>query len=180
MSVSAVNAETTKSAAGAGFGIQLLAFAEALLLALWIGGMVFFSFALAPSAFSALPSRHLAGMIVNSTLGKLEIIGLAIGSLLLLVQAASWRARSSEGRARIIRLSLIAVMTACAALSRFWVSAAMHDIRSRLGVIDELPVTDPLRVEFNDLHQYSVTLMGAAMAAGIIVLFLSVRSWLRR
>ncbi len=165
---------------GAGFGVQLLAFAETLLIALWLGGMVFFSFAVAPSAFSALPSRHLAGMIVNSTLGKIEIIGLAIGSLLLLIQAASWRARSGEGRSRIIRLSLIGVMIACSALSRFWVSAALREIRNRIGNIDELSLTDPLRVEFNDLHQYSVALMGAAMAAGVAVLFLSVRSWLRR
>lgn len=180
MAVSTVKSETLKSAPAAGFGVQMLAFAETLLLALWLGGMVFFSFAVAPSAFSALPSRHLAGMIVNSTLGKIEIIGLTVGPLLLLVQAALWRARSSEGRVKIIRLSLIAVMIACAALSRFWVSAALREIRNRIGNIDELPLTDPLRVEFNDLHGYSVALMGAAMAAGIVALFLSVRSWLRR
>lgn len=180
MAVSTVKPEMAKPAAGAGFGVQALAFAETLLLALWLGGMVFFSFAVAPSAFSALPSRHLAGMIVNSTLGKIEIIGLAIGSMLLLVQAAAWRARSNEGRSRIIRLSLIAVMIACAALSRFWISTALREIRGRIGNIDELPLTDPLRVQFNDLHQYSVALMGAAMAAGIVVLFLSVKSWLRR
>jgi hypothetical protein len=169
-----------KSAPTAGFGVLTLAFAETLLLALWLGGMVFFSFAVAPSAFSALPTRQMAGMLVNSALGKIEIIGITIGSLLFLIQAATWRARSSEGRSRIIRFSLIAMMTACAALSRFWVSKALHEIRARIGDIDELPLTDPLRVEFNDLHQYSVALMGAAMAAGVAVLFLSVRSWLRR
>jgi hypothetical protein len=180
MTVSTVKPETPKSALVAGFGVQLLAFAEMLLLAVWLGGMVFFSFAVAPSAFSALPSRHLAGMLVNSTLSKIEIIGLTIGPLLLLVQAALWRARSNEGRGRIIRLSLITLMIACAALSRFWISNALHEIRNRIANIDDVPVTDPMRVQFNDLHQYSVALMGAAMAAGVVVLFLSVRSWLKR
>jgi hypothetical protein len=179
MSVSAANTQTAKPASAAGFAVQTLAFAETLLLALWLGGMAFFSFAVAPSAFAALPSRHLAGMLVNSTLGKIEIIGLAVGPLLLLIQAARWRA--FESRTKIIRLCLVAVMIASAGLSRFWVSDAMHSIRSRLSdEIDLLPVTDPLRVEFNDLHQYSVALMGAAMLAGAALLFFTVRSWLRR
>jgi hypothetical protein len=180
MSVSTTRPEVTKEAVGAGIGAgaQLLAFAETLALALWLGGMAFFSFALAPSAFGVLPTRNLAGMIVNSTIAKVEIIGLVAGPLLLLILFATWRARPS---ARIIRASLLVVMVACAALSRFWVSATMNSIRSRMGsIIDELPATDPLRVQFNDLHGYSVSLMGAAMLAGVALLFFTVRSWLKR
>lgn len=183
MAVSTARPETlrTTTEVSAGIGIQILAFFEALLIAVWLGSMMFFSFAVAPSAFSVLPSRHLAGQIVTSTIGKVEVLGLVLGSLLLVIQIASWRVRASEGRGRMLRALLIIVMMAMAALSRFWISPAMTSLRESMGGrIDDVPATDPLRVEFNDLHQYSVWLMGTAMIAGIGLLFMTVRSWMRR
>jgi hypothetical protein len=72
-------------------------------------------------------------------------------------------------------------MTAAAALSRFWISPRMVSLRQAMGGhIDDVPATDPSRIHFNDLHQYSVGLMSAAMLAGLVVLFLTVRSWIKR
>jgi len=48
------------------------------------------------------------------------------------------------------------------------------------GHIDDVPGTDPMRIQFNYLHQYSVGLMSAAMVSGFVVLFLTVRAWLKR
>jgi len=183
MAVSTARPETLRATteASTGVGIQLLAFFEALLVAVWLGSMMFFSFAVAPSAFSVLPSRHLAGQIVTSTIGKVEVLGLVLGSLLIVIQIAAWRARSSEGGGRVIRSLLIIVMMAMAALSRFWISPAMTSLREAMGGrIDDVSATDPLRLEFNDLHKYSVWLMGTAMIAGIGLLFMTVRSWIRR
>lgn len=183
MAVSRAGSETirTTAAASAGAGVQALAFFEVLLVSVWLGSMMFFSFAVAPSAFSVLPSRHLAGQMVTSTIGKVELLGLILGSALLIIQLAAWRARESEGRGRLIRLALIILMMLMAALSRFWVSPAMTSLRESMGGrIDDVAVTDPLRVEFNDLHQYSVWLMGTAMIAGLGLLFMTVRSWMRK
>lgn len=183
MAVSAARSEAlrTKAEAGVGTGIETLAFFEVLLIGIWLGSMMFFSFAVAPSAFGVLPSRHLAGQIVSSTLMKVEVLGLILGSVLLIIQMVGWRARAEEGRGRLVRAVLIAVMIAMAALSRFWVSPALNALRGAMGGrIDDVPATDPLRVEFNDLHQYSVWLMATAMLAGITLLFLTVRSWMRR
>ena len=47
------------------------------------------------------------------------------------------------------------------------------------GHIDDVAATDPLRIQFNDLHQYSVGLMSAAILSGLVALFLTVRSWLK-
>ena len=164
-----------------GVGRQALAFMEVLLLALWIGAMAFFSFAVAPGAFQVLPSRHLAGLIVANTLTKVEMIGLIIGPLLLLLQAATWNARRESKISKALRLILLAVMTASAAVSRLWVSASINELRNAMGgVIDNVPATDPLRVQFNDLHQYSVALMSVALFSGLAVLFLTVRAWLKR
>ena len=59
---------TTAEVTSPGAGMQLFGFIETLLLSLWLGAMVFFSFAVAPSAFAVLQSRHLAGLIVAGTL----------------------------------------------------------------------------------------------------------------
>lgn len=155
----------------------LLPFVEVLLLSVWLGSMIFFSFAVAPSAFAVLPTHELAGVMVTSVIGKVEALGLVIGPLLILVYAASWGIRQSSKTIKIVQLLLVVVMIAAAALSRFWTSTRMVSLRGAMGGhIDDLPVTDPLRAQFNDLHHYSVALMGAAMVAGLAVLLLTVRS----
>lgn len=162
--------------ASSGVPGQLLAFVEILLLSFWLGSMVFFSFAVAPSAFAVLPTRELAGAVVTSTISKVEMMGLVIGPLLILIQLVC-----SRGAAKLLQIILLLVMTAAAGLSRFWISPQMVSLRQTMnGQIDEVPATDPLRVHFNDLHQYSVALMSAAMIAGLVVLFLTVRSWSKR
>jgi uncharacterized protein DUF4149 len=162
-------------------GKQIAAFIEVLLLGLWLGSMMFFSFAVAPSAFAVLPTREMAGVLVTSTIAKVEVLGLVIGPLLILVKAASWNATHLSKRTRISQLLLIVVMFAAAALSRFWISPTLVSLRAAMGGhIDDVAATDPLRIHFNDLHQYSVGLMSAAMISGLLVLFLTVRSWLKR
>jgi hypothetical protein len=181
---SSINTSSAVEAAlGARLGVaqQIAAFAEVLLLGVWIGSMIFFSFAVAPSAFAVLPTRELAGVMVTSTIGKLELLGLVIGPLLILIQAASWRARHTSTLCKSLRVILVLVMIAAAALSRFWISPQMVSLRAGMGGhIDDVPLGDPLRMQFNDLHQYSVALMGTAMIAGLVVLYLTVRSWLKR
>lgn len=183
MASSSTTSPAVEVAPGAGFGIanQITAFIEVLVLGLWLGSMIFFSFAVAPSAFAVLPTREMAGVMVTSTIGKLELLGLVIGPLLILIQAASWRARHTSTLNKSVRIILILVMIAAAALSRFWISPQMVSLRATMGGhIDDVPIGDPLRMQFNDLHQYSVALMSTAMIAGLVVLFLTVRSWLKR
>jgi len=157
---------------------HLAAFLEILLLGLWLGSMMFFSFAVAPSAFAVLPTRESAGVIVTSTIGKVELLGLVIGPLLILLNGL--KRNDNSGQAKILRIALLVLMVMCAAISRFWISPSMVSLRAAMGGhIDDVASTDPMRVHFNDLHQYSVALMGTAIVAGLVSLFLAVRSWLR-
>jgi hypothetical protein len=178
MSVGIADDKTVRQATGAifGLGLQFLGFAELLLLGVWLGSMMFFSFAVAPSAFAVLPSRHLAGLLVANTLVKVEVIGLAIGLALLLIQIIKTRTQAANGKLNFL---FLAVMLAATAALYFWVSPAMNSLRVAMGnEIDNVPVTDPLRIQFNDLHQYSVSLMGTAILAGLALLFFTVRGWL--
>lgn len=168
-------------ATSVGRGLITVAFAEVLLLSFWVSAMMFFSFAVAPSAFSVLDSRQRAGTLVTSVLTKVEILGLFTGPLLMVLVALTWRIRNKTRTGNIIRLVLLGLMTAAAAVSRFVLTPVLNSIRDSMGgLIDEVPVTDPLRVQFNDLHHYSVLAMSAAIFAGLVALYMTVHSWLKR
>jgi len=139
---------------------------------------MFFSFAVAPSAFAVLPTREMAGVIVTGTIGKVEVIGLINGPLLILINTLK-KSRSSS--TKVLSIGLIGLMVICAALSRFWISPSMVSLRAAMGGhIDDVSPADPMRLQFNALHQYSVALMGIAIVVGLVSLFLTVQSWLRR
>jgi hypothetical protein len=72
-------------------------------------------------------------------------------------------------------------MVAAAALSHFWITPEMVSLRNAMGpALESVPATDPLKIQFNHLHGYSVGSLMVAMVGGLITLFLTVRSWLKR
>lgn len=138
------------------------------LLALWLGAMMFFSFFVAPAAFAVLPSTYLAGQVVSRTLGGLELFGLPVGLILLALLLA---ARSSRTKGFWFELIGIVLMIAATAISRFVVSARLHQIRLEFGEkLNSLAVTDPTRVTFDSLHQVSVGLAGFNLLAALVLI----------
>lgn len=145
-----------------------------LLIALWLGAALFFSLAVAQSAFAVLPSRELAGAMVNRTLAILNYSGLAVGLLLL---ATSFIPRLAISGAKLWaeRILLIFLAATCA-FGQFVIGAKLRDLRRQIGrPIDELASDDSMRVAFNSLHGYSVIILLAAMCAALIAFFLLVR-----
>jgi hypothetical protein len=146
-----------------------------VLLGFWLGAMSLFSFIAAPAAFAVLPEPRLAGDVVNRVLGGTEIIGVALGAILLLALLFSGERRS---RAFLFELSILAMMTFSMIVSRFAVSKSLHELRLKYGdQLSTLPRSDPARVGFDQLHQYSVWLMGLTMiAAMVLIVMLIARS----
>jgi hypothetical protein len=145
-----------------------------LLLGLWLGAACFFSFAVAPSAFSVLPTRELAGSVVNRTLAAVNYSGLVIGLALL---ASSYVGRQSTNRIRfLLEQTALILMTAACAFGQFVIGARLQNLRTQIGrPIDEVAINDPLRLTFNDLHGYSVTILMTAMIAALFAFFLLAR-----
>ena len=56
-----------------------------LALVVWIGGIIFFSFVLAPTVFTVLPTTKLAGDVVSVSLGKLHWMGWFSGLIFAIV-----------------------------------------------------------------------------------------------
>lgn len=145
-----------------------------LLLGLWLGAACFFSFAVAPSAFAVLPTRELAGSVVNRTLAIVNYGGIIIGLILL---ASSYFSRQRVGRVKLrLEQGLLLLLTAACAFGQFVIAARLNDLRGQIGrPVEELAVDDSMRVAFNDLHGYSVTILLTAMMAALIAFFVIVR-----
>ena len=142
-----------------------------LLLGLWLGGSVFF-IAVAQVAFSVVPERELAGAIVGRSLTVLNFSGMALAVLILLMSFVTARG-TNLALAWIDRLLIFIVAIACA-VGQFVIGYMISSVRSQMGgkKIDEFAVDDPLRIQFNQAHEYSVWVLGAAMIAGLIAFFI--------
>lgn len=133
-----------------------------LSLVVWVGGIVFFSFVVAPTAFSVLPAQEIAGAVVGRSLGTLHRIGLTCGVIFL---AATFLGRFRHAGALRV---LVGFMLLCAAFSQFRITPQMESIRAAVGgPIHALPLQDAGRATFDRLHQTSVILEGVALLAGI-------------
>lgn len=142
-----------------------------LLIGLWIGAACFFSFAVAPSAFIVLESRELAGSLVSRTLMIVNISGLVIGLILLLT--SFFKQAGIKPFALWIERILLIIMTAACAVGQFGVGLWMSYIRVQIGKpIEEVALEDPLRMQFDKLHQYSVWILVTAIIAALIVFFI--------
>jgi lipoprotein signal peptidase len=74
-------------------------------------------------------------------------------------------------------LIALALMTVSMVVSHFVVSKRMHEMRVSLGEIAQLAATDPNRIAFDRLHQYSVWLMGFDILGAIaLIIYLARRN----
>ncbi|HEY0547679.1 MAG TPA: DUF4149 domain-containing protein [Pyrinomonadaceae bacterium] len=145
-----------------------------LLIALWLGAAVFFSFAVAPTLFSVLPSRELAGTVVTRSLAIINTGGLIL-SLLLFASAFLFK-NSLSKRAFYAELASLALIALTTFVGQWIISARLLALRAAMGrPIDQMAQTDPLRVAFNSLHGYSVFALGIGMLAAVVALLLIAR-----
>jgi hypothetical protein len=145
---------------------------EFLCLSLWVGGIVFLSFVVAPGAFSLLPGRDVAGTMVGYALSRLHVLGLVCGFVFLVVRLA--RSRSAAAFAGPVVFAM-AAMIALTAVSQFVVSPRMARLRTEMGSIEKTPPQDPLHVQFDRLHRRSVALETCVLLAGLVSLYFLTR-----
>src|SRR5437879_10397107 len=105
--------------------MSFLRYLMLLSLIAWIGGLIFFAFVLAPTAFQVLPSTHLAGNVVGRALGKLHWIAIISGILFL--ATSMLYSRLIDGAAHIfaMRHLLICLMLALTLISHVWIIPRM-------------------------------------------------------
>lgn len=145
-----------------------------LSLVVWIGGIVFFAFVVAPALFSILPSRELAGAVVQRSLNLLHWIGIA--AALVFLVASTLDALNTPGvQYGISRNILMTIALALTLASQFGVTRAMQRLHREMGAIDLVAPGDSRRVEFNRLHTVSTALEGGVLLLGLATLVLVAR-----
>lgn len=148
-----------------------------LSLVAWIGGLIFFAFVLAPTAFSVLPTSHLAGNVVGRALGKLHWIAI-ISGIVFLASSLTY-SRFTEGTPHVFagRHVLLCLMLALTLVSQFGIIPRMDVLRSSLGDVRSVPIDNPERVQFDALHVWSTRVEGAVLLLGLVVVYLTARSF---
>jgi uncharacterized membrane protein len=146
-----------------------------LSLIVWIGGIIFLSFVEAPTAFSVLPSRHMAGTVVGHSLGILHWMGLFsgvvfLGSSMLLSSLATGSAQPMAPRHVLLCAMLVLTL-----ISQFGISPRMATLRAQFGDIDTVPADNPARMQFDSLHHWSVRLEVVVLLMGLAAVFLIAR-----
>jgi uncharacterized membrane protein len=160
--------------------MSFLRFLMLLSLVVWIGGLIFFAFVLAPTAFSipsVLPNTHLAGNVVGRTLSKLHWLGIFSG-IVYLISSLLYR-RFTEGTAHVLALRhlLLCLMLALTLISQFGIIPRMDVLRASLGDVNTAPIDNPQRVQFDALHRWSTSVEGAVLLVGLGVVYLTASSF---
>jgi hypothetical protein len=151
-----------------------LRFIEILALGTWVGGIIFLSFVVAPGAFGVLGSRDQAGTMVGFALGRLHWIGIVAGLIYVLALVVERRSIAAIARPAAI---LVVLMIALTFYSQKFVTSRLAGLRREMVSVDATPRDNPLRVEFDSLHQWSVRIEGTVLFLGLVGLFLTVRDF---
>ena len=155
--------------------MPILRFLTMLSLVVWLGGIMFFAFVLAPTVFSVLPTHNLAGMVVSRALTVLHWIGIGSGIAYLAFSMIGSVWESGWAQPLALRHVLVCIMLALVLVSQFGIGAKMQRLRAEMGVIDNVAQDDARRVAFNHLHRWSTRTEGTILILGIVVLFLTTR-----
>ena len=128
----------------------------------WIGVMTFFSFVVAPAAFTALAAPQ-AGDLVGVIFPRYYGIGVGLG---VAAFAAALFLRVRSQRPTTWTVALLALVLAIAASA--WAGAVVHPRARRLRTALQNPAAAAeVREEFDHAHRTAVVLNGVAMVAAL-------------
>jgi uncharacterized membrane protein len=149
----------------------VLRFIYLLSIALWIGGMAFFSFLAAPSIFKMLP-REEAGKVVSDIFPKYYWQGLICGAIALVASVALGM-RERWNILLIVRTIMIGVMVIGILYSVVILQPKIQAVKAQITSFESLAPTDPLRLEFGRLHGRSFSVNAAVLLLGVMVVFIT-------
>ena len=145
----------------------------ALTLVVWLGGLIFFAFAVAPAAFAVLPTRHLAGNVVARSIAILHWMGIVSG--LVFLASSLLYSHLTRGTPHVFaaRNVVIVLMLALTLISQFGIIPQMDTLRASMGEIDSVPPDNPARMQFDALHVWSTRVESGVLLLGLVVVYLT-------
>ena len=160
--------------------MSFLRFLMLISLVVWIGGLVFFAFVLAPTAFQVLPNTHLAGNVVGRALGKLHWLAIFSGIVFLISSLLYSRVTQGSAHVFAARHVLIILMLALTLFSQYWIISRMDTLRAKVSDFAAVPLNDPARMQFDTLHAWSTRVEGAVLVLGLVAVYLTASAFGKR
>jgi hypothetical protein len=155
-----------------------------LMLALWLGAVVFFAAVVAPVAFTQLPPLfathaagvHAAGLLVGASLVRLHWIGIGCGVIAL----ATLLIARLHYRSILPQAILLGAMLLLTGYSQFSIIPRMDTARDSIGgSVEAVNANNPGRQIFDQLHQRSVHVESLILFLGVAALAATAH-WSRR
>lgn len=140
-----------------------------LSMTVWVGGLIFFAFILAPLAFHILPTAREAGAVVGGSLRVLNAVGHMCGLVFLIAAIALWFRTDPRGR-RLLPfefLLVVVMMIATMIVQRGIIPAMERDRIAAGGDIEDAASDNSARQDFERLHAISEKVEGAALLLGL-------------
>jgi uncharacterized protein DUF4149 len=153
--------------------MSFLRFLMFLALVVWLGGLIFFP-VVAQTAFTVLPTRHLAGSVVGRSLSILHWMAILSGVVFLASSLLYNRLSTGSTHLFAGRHILICLMLALTLVSQFAIIPRMDSLRASLpGEIDSVPADNPARMEFDALHAWSTRVEQGVLLMGLVLIYLT-------
>lgn len=150
--------------------LTLSAILEIVAITIWVGGMAVLAFIAAPAIFQSEPSREKAGKTFGLILKRFHWVAYGCGAVILLAGALRWAGAFSHrlSASELTRYVIAFLMLGLSLYSGLAISRKLDALREKMpGGIDRTPKEDPNRVEFNNLHRLSTTLMAFNLLLGL-------------
>jgi uncharacterized membrane protein len=164
-----------------GFAGVTLRASMLLSLITWVGGIIFFSFVLAPTVFTVLPTTKLAGDVVSVDLSKMHWMGFASGlvfllaSIFLQVRGVKHNDPTKVTQSKLVLAThlLILVMLLLTWISQTIITPKIRALRTEMATAQG--ISPEHRIEFDHLHAWSTRAEGGVFFCGLIVVVLTAR-----
>ena len=143
-----------------------------LSLVIWVGGLIFFP-VVAQTAFTVLPTRHMAGSVVGKSLGTLHWMGMISGLVFLASSLVYSRLSSGSAHVFAARHMLVCLMLGLTLISQFGIIPRMDALRASIGEIDSVPPDNPARMEFDGLHIWSTRVEMGVLLLGLVAVYVT-------
>ena len=161
-----------------------------LSLVVWVGGIIFFSFVVAPSLFNTV-SAEIAGDIVRRHLTRLHLMGIVAAIVFLACSLLYSRARFVRLKAFAPVNVLVLLMLLFTLISQYRIMPKMDTVRTEIHLVRDSDANiskrpagwadmkrqllPQLQADFDRLHGWSTRLEGGVLFLGLATVVLTAR-----
>jgi len=139
-----------------------------LSLAIWLGGIVFFSFFTTPSLFQAFQSsKELAGQVLTLLFPRYYALGYITEGLMLF---ATLMESILQRQVPWIRILILLTMLGCTVYAGQVLLPQVHDLKIQIQAVDEhSEVSKDLKERFDRGHHFSVILNVIVLLSAVVL-----------